>query len=392
MRPMTKLISGLAHSPCAPRSLRACGPAASCCWPVEEAPSEEREAGAVDARPAVHDGGCRGHRAWGAGGELDRGRRARRSEDVQPGRGGPPTFPPTEIYHRYVREPRGDRLRDTRIPARAGHVSWQVSEDGLRWTLLVAAGDRLGVMGSRSRPTMSCSPFEAIYDARRPNSPERDRASSIAGEPFTGLQAEDDHTVVIETLAAGRADAARVGDRGIDHSETPVGGRLSTPAALWPPPSGIDTPAAERVREPGGFRLETREPGRTVLARNGTRTTGSSIRPEPGFPTWIASCTSAPVATTPGGSSSRRGRWTPTPFAPTEVVDMLEGQPGRADYRDPRHRAPAWHHSHVVQPERSGENDAGRDAFRRSAAKLALVSRPSLPAGGVARDRPGRDR
>ncbi len=139
--------------------------------------------------------------------------------------------------------------------------SWDVSADQLRWTFRL----RRGIEWADGAPFTADDvlfTFRAIYDTTV-NSPERD-GLSLEGVPFR-VTKQGDFTVVIEThkpfgpmlheLATGAAVIP-------EHvwSEAVAKGRFASSL-------GIDTPA-ERVFGTGPFRLETREPGRTVLVRN----------------------------------------------------------------------------------------------------------------------------
>ena len=139
--------------------------------------------------------------------------------------------------------------------------SWEVSRDGRRWTFHL----RRGVVWADGVPFTADDvlfTFRAIYDSTTA-SPIRD-GLTIDGEPFR-VTKEDDNTVVIETtktfgpMLHALATSAEIVPRHL-WEDALAKGRMAE--AL-----GIDTPPGLVVGT-GPFRLEKREPGRTVLARN----------------------------------------------------------------------------------------------------------------------------
>lgn len=139
--------------------------------------------------------------------------------------------------------------------------SWEVSPDSRRWTFRL----RRGIEWADGAPFTAGDvlfTFRAIYDTALA-SPERDGVS-LDGVPFH-VTKSDDFTIVIEThkpfgpmlhtLATGAAIIP-------EHVWGPV-----VAAGRFASSLGVDE-APERVFGTGPFRLERREPGRTVLARN----------------------------------------------------------------------------------------------------------------------------
>ncbi|MFN0152054.1 MAG: ABC transporter substrate-binding protein [bacterium] len=139
--------------------------------------------------------------------------------------------------------------------------SWDVSADELRWTFRL----RRGIEWADGAPFSADDvlfTFRAIYDSTT-QSPERDGVS-LDGVPFR-VTKQGDSTIVIEThkpfgpmlhaLATGAAIIP-------EHAWGPALANGEFASSL-----GIDTPA-EHVFGTGPFRLEKREPGRTVLVRN----------------------------------------------------------------------------------------------------------------------------
>jgi peptide/nickel transport system substrate-binding protein len=139
--------------------------------------------------------------------------------------------------------------------------SWSVSADGLAWTFEL----RRGVVWADGAPFTVDDvlfTFEAVYDEAT-GSPARD-GLSLDGAPFRVTKAGS-HTVVIETprpfgpMLHALATSAEIVPRHLWEPALRAGRMAEALGVATPPDSVFGT---------GPFRLETKEPGRTVLARN----------------------------------------------------------------------------------------------------------------------------
>lgn len=140
-------------------------------------------------------------------------------------------------------------------------ASWDLSPDGLRWTFHL----RRGVLWADGTPFTADDvlfTFRALYDSTTA-SPVRD-GLMIDGKPFRVTKA-DEQTVVIETdrtfgpMIHALATSVEIVPRHLWEAALAAGKMAE---AL-----GIDTPASQVVGT-GPYRLEKKEPGRTVLVRN----------------------------------------------------------------------------------------------------------------------------